>query len=182
MYFHLPYLGHGRSALGPGLLCDRPGPAGSRRERQAQSGLRLRFGVQPATFYQGLRDGYANMSTTGSGLFFLDPQVVLVLWFGKDTLRNPHNWENTRFTELMALEARETNQEVRRGHFKEMAQILNQGESHYVPLYWVGRAGSVNYHIQNFRPPYHPHTIWKWDQIWWDPDAKIRGPDAPPIR
>ena len=134
-----------------------------------------------ATFYANLRDGSHNLSIAATGLYFLEPQTVLVQWFAKDTLRNPHNWENPRMNELMALEAKEINQEVRRGLYREMAEILNQGDSHYTVLYWQGRAGAVDYRIQNFRPPYHPHTIWRWDQIWWDPDAKIPGPDAPPI-
>ena len=113
--------------------------------------------------------------------YFLEPQTVLVQWFAKDTLRNPHNWDDPRMNELMALEARELNQEVRRGYYREMAEILNQGDSHYIVLGWRGRAGAVDYRIQNFRPPYHPHTIARLDQIWWDPNAKIPGPNAPPI-
>jgi ABC-type oligopeptide transport system substrate-binding subunit len=105
----------------------------------------------------------------------------VVQFLAKDSLRNPHNWEHPRITELMALEARELDPEARRGHYRAMDEILNQGEGHFVPLYWEGRAGAVDYRIQNFRPPYHPHTIWRWDQIWWDENAEIPGPDAPPI-
>ena len=134
-----------------------------------------------ATYYANMRDGSHNITIGGTGLYFLEPQTVLVQWYVKDTLRNPHDWEHPRMNELIALEARELDQEVRRGYYREMADILNQGEGHYVPLYWQGRAGAVDYRIQNFRPPYHPHTIWRWDQIWWDPDAEIPGPDAPPL-
>ena len=135
-----------------------------------------------ATFYANLRDGSHNLSVIGSGLYFLEPQTILVQFFARDTLRNPHNWENPRFTELMQMESRELDQEKRIGYYQEMASILNEGEGHYIPLYWEGRAGAVDYRIQNFRPPYHPHTIWRWDQIWWDPDAEIPGGDAPPIQ
>ena len=135
-----------------------------------------------ATFYTSLRDGTHNLSTIGTGLYFLEPQTVLVQWYVKDTLRNPHNWEKPRFNELMAAESKELDQVARRELYKEMADILNEGDSHYVVLGWTGRAGAVDYRIQNFKPPYHPHTIWRWDQIWWDPDAKNPGPNAPPIR
>jgi len=135
-----------------------------------------------ATFYANLRDGSHNLSVIGTGLYFLEPQTVLVQWFAKDTLRNPHNWEHPRLNELMKAEAQELDQTVRQGLYREMAEILNQGESHYVPLYWQGRAGAVDYRIQNFLPPYHPHTIWRWDQIWWDPNATQLGGDAPPIQ
>ncbi len=135
-----------------------------------------------ATFYANLRDASHNMSIIGTGLYFLEPQTVLVQWYAKDTLRNPHNWEHPRINELMQAEARELDPEVRRGMYKEMADILNEGDGHYIVLYWQGRAGAIDYRIQNFRPPYHPHTIWRWDQIWWDENATPAGGDADPIR
>jgi peptide/nickel transport system substrate-binding protein len=134
-----------------------------------------------ATFYANLRDGNHSLSVIGTSLFFLEPETVVVQWYAKDSLRNPHNWENPRMNELMALQARELNSEVRRGYYREMAEILDQGDNHWIPLYWQRVAGAVDYRIQNFRPPYHPHTIWKWDQIWWDPDAPIPSPDAPAL-
>jgi hypothetical protein len=81
----------------------------------------------------------------------------------------------------MELQGKELDSEVRRELFREMAEILNEGESHYVPLYWVASNGIMDYRMQNFRPPYHPHTIWTWEHAWWDPDAELLGPDAPPI-
>ncbi|MCH8898804.1 MAG: ABC transporter substrate-binding protein [Chloroflexi bacterium] len=135
-----------------------------------------------ATFYANLRDGSHHLSIIGTGLYFLEAQTVLVQWFVQDTLRNPQNWTHPRMQELMTAEARELDPEVRVGLFREMADILNKGESHYIVLYWQGRAGAIDYRIQNFRPPYHPHTIWRWDQIWWDPNATPAGGDAPPIR
>ena len=62
-----------------------------------------------------------------------------------------------------------------------MAEILNEGEGHWVPLYWTATSGVIDYRMQNMRPPYHPHTIWTWEPVWWDPDAELLGPDAPPI-
>ena len=145
-------------------------------------GIDMELQVQDrATFYANLRDGTHNISVIGAALYFLEPQTMLVQFFAKETLRNPHNWELPRFSELMELESKELDPQTRRGYYREMGDILHQGESHFVPLYWEGRAGAVDYRIQNFKPPYHPHTIWRWDQIWWDPDAEIPGPDAPPL-
>jgi ABC-type transport system substrate-binding protein len=135
-----------------------------------------------ATFYANLRDGTHDLSTIGTGLYFKDPEVVLAQWFFKDTLRNPHNWEHPRINELIELQARELNPEVRQGMYKEMADILHEGDSHYIPIYWTNRYGSYDYRIQNFKPPYHPHTIWRWDHVWWDPNAQNFGPDGPPIQ
>ena len=135
-----------------------------------------------ATYYANMRDGTHDLSTGGTGLYFKEPEVMLAQFFFKDTLRNPHNWEHSRINELIDLQARELNPEVRQGMYKEMAEILHQGESHYIPIYWVNRYGSYDYRIQNFRPPYHPHTIWRWDHVWLDPNAPVPDPDAPPIQ
>jgi len=50
-----------------------------------------------------------------------------------------------------------------------LSQNLHQGESHYIPLYWADRGGSLDYRLQNFQPPYHPQTIWTWEHVWFDP-------------
>ena len=144
--------------------------------------IELELQVQDrATFYANLRDGTHDLSTIGTGLYFKDPEVVLAQWFFKDTLRNPHDWEHPRINELIDLQAKELNPEVRQGIYKEMAEILHEGDSHYVPIYWTNRYGSYDYRLQNFKPPYHPHTIWRWDHVWWDPNAQNFGPDGPPI-
>ena len=135
-----------------------------------------------ATFYAQLRDGTHDLSTIGTGLYFKEPETVLAQWFFQDTLRNPHNWSHPRFAELMELQGKELDSEVRREYFREMAEILNEGESHYVPLYWTAASSIIDYRLQNFRPPYHSQTIWTWEHAWWDPDAELLGPDAPPIQ
>ena len=134
-----------------------------------------------ATFYANLRDGTHNLSTIGTGLYFNEPETVIAQWFLKDTLRNPYNWEHPRINELIDLQARELDPEKRQGYYQEMNEILHQGESHYIPLYWTARYGSYDYRLQNFQLPYHPHTTWKWEHVWLDPDVELLGPDAPPI-
>ena len=152
------------------------------RQLLKQLNIELDLQVQDrATFYANLRDGSHDLSTIGTGLYFKDPEVVLAQWFFKDTLRNPHNWEHPRINELIDLQSRELNPKVRRGMYQEIADILHQGESHYVPIYWNNRYGSYDYRLQNFKPPYHPHTIWRYDHVWWDPNAKNFGPDGPPL-
>lgn len=82
----------------------------------------------------------------------------------------------------MALEAREIDQEVRRGLYREMAQILNQGKSHYVVLYWQGRAGAVTEEdIANLRhelgldrPIHVQHGSWVWGILRGDLGESIR--------
>ncbi|MFQ6027972.1 MAG: ABC transporter substrate-binding protein [Dehalococcoidia bacterium] len=126
-----------------------------------------------AKFYTNLRDGTHDLSFSGTGVFFKDPENILAQFFFKDTTRNPYNWEHPKINELTELQARELNSDARRELYRKLASILHQGESHYIPLYWSGRGGSLDDQLQNFQPPYHPHTIWKWEHVWFDPEAPL---------
>ncbi len=85
-----------------------------------------------------------------------------------------------RLDPLIEAQARELDQEARRQQFREMEAILSEGTSHYINLFWLGRAGALDFRLQNFKPPWHPHTIWTYEHVWWDEDAPLLGPDAPP--
>ncbi len=141
-------------------------------ERELGIGIKLEISDR-AKFYTGLRDGTHDLSFGGTGIFFKDPENILAQFFFRDTLRNPHNWQHPRITELIELQAQELRPDGRQEMYKEMAGILHQGESHYIPLYWAGRGGSLDYRLRNFQPPYHPHTIWTWEHVWFDPDAPL---------
>ena len=65
--------------------------------------------------------------------------------------------------------------EKRQAMFKEMADILHQGEGHYVPLLWFPLSGAFDYRIQNFHVPSFSQNITKLDHLWWDEDAKVPG-------
>jgi peptide/nickel transport system substrate-binding protein len=138
--------------------------------------LGIELTLQPAdraTFYTRLRDATTNLSTIGSGFYFNEPEAILDQWYALDTQRNPHDWKDPRLTELMDLQGKEVNPAARRAMFQEMAKILQNGEGHYVPVFWANAGGSFDYRLQNFQPPYHPHTIWKWEHVWFDPDAPL---------
>ena len=141
-----------------------------------------------ASMYQGMRDGTHNFSNVGTGLYFKEPAAVIAQFFTMDVLRNPENWENPRMTELVKAQAIEMDPDKRIAQYREMEEILSgvhpdypEEAAHYIQLFWLGRAGMLDHHIQNFLPPYHPHCIWTYEHVWWDEDAQNPGPDALPV-
>ena len=113
---------------------------------------------------------------------------MIAQFFVQNALRIPENWSNPRMDELMKAQAKELDPEARKALYREMEEILSgvhpdypEEASHYIQLFWLGRAGMLDHHIQNFLPPYHPHCIWTYEHVWWDEDAQNPGPDALPV-
>jgi len=57
--------------------------------------------------------------------------------------------------------------------FKEAVKILQQGESHVVPLTWGYSGGLMDYRLQNFHVPGSEQIVKHFEHIWWDPNAPL---------
>ena len=125
-----------------------------------------------ATMYVGLRDGVANFDGVGTGIILRDPGDIINQFYLQDVLRNPHNWQNDRVDELIDLQNRAVDPAVRQGHLEELAEILHQGESHWLPVLWYSSGGAFDYRIRNYYYPPTVQLIKKWDHIWFDPDRE----------
>lgn len=125
-----------------------------------------------ATMYVGLRDGVANFDGVGTGIILRDPGDIINQFYLQDVLRNPHNWQNDRVDELIDLQNRAVDPAVRQGHLEELADILHQGESHWLPVLWYSSGGAFDYRIRNYYYPPTVQLIKKWDHIWFDPDRE----------
>ena len=55
--------------------------------------------------------------------------------------------------------------------FKEMVEILRQGESHGAPINWLKPGGPMDCRIQNYPVPLTIQLVNKFGHIWWDEDA-----------
>ena len=71
----------------------------------------------------------------------------------------------------MAAQNVELDPEKRLSIFKEMVEILRQGESHWVPINWQKPGGAMDCHIQNYQVPLTIQLVNKFEHIWWDDDA-----------
>ena len=143
---------------------------------QMRNDLNIDINIQPtdlATMYVGMRDGVANMSSVGTGIILRDPGDIINQFYLQDMLRNPHNWQNDRVDELIALQNEAIDPAARQGNLEEMADILHRGESHWVPYFWYSTAGAYDYRIRNFYYPPTVQLIKKWDHQWFDPDREI---------
>ena len=140
---------------------------------QLREDLNIDIVIQPtdlATMYVGLRDGVANFDGVGTGIILRDPGDIINQFYLQDVLRNPHNWQNDRVDELIDLQNREVDPAARQGHLEELAEILHQGESHWLPVLWYSSGGAFDYRIRNYYYPPTVQLIKKWDHVWFDPD------------
>ena len=126
-----------------------------------------------ATMYVGLRDGKANFDGVGTGIILRDPGDILNQFYLQDVLRNPHNWQNDAVDDLIDLQNKEVDPAVRQQHLEELADILHQGESHWLPVLWYSSGGAFDYRIRNYYYPPTVQLIKKWDHVWFDPDREM---------
>lgn len=126
-----------------------------------------------ATMYVGLRDGKANFDGVGTGIILRDPGDILNQFYLQDVLRNPHNWQNDDVDDLIDLQNKEVDPAVRQQHLEELADILHQGESHWLPVLWYSSGGAFDYRIRNYYYPPTVQLIKKWDHVWFDPDREM---------
>ena len=143
---------------------------------QLREDLNIDIVIQPtdlATMYVGLRDGVANFDGVGTGIILRDPGDIINQFYLQDVLRNPHNWQNDRVDELIDLQNREVDPAARQGHLEELADILHQGESHWLPVLWYSSGGAFDYRIRNYYYPPTVQLIKKWDHVWYDPDREM---------
>ena len=137
---------------------------------QLRADLNINITIEPtdlATMYVGMRDGVANMSGVGTGIILRDPGDIINQFYLQDVLRNPHNWQSDRVDELINLQNRSVDPTERQGHLDELAGILHQGESHWLPILWYSSGGAFDCRIRNYHYPPTVQLIKKWDHVWW---------------
>ncbi len=118
--------------------------------------------------------GLPHVSLTASGIILLDPADYLNQHFlGLGGQKNPDRWSQPRLTELIEAQARELDPGKRLSLFKEAVKILQQGESHVVPLTWGYSGGVMDYRLQNFHVPGSEQIVKHFEHLWWDPNAPL---------
>ncbi len=143
---------------------------------QLREDMGIEMVLQPtdlATMYVGMRDGVANVDGVGTGIILRDPGDIINQFYLQNVLRNPHNWQNDRVDELIDLQNRSIEPAERQAHLEELAEILHQGESHWLPVFWGANGGAFDYRIRNYYYPPTVQLIKKWDHVWFDPDREI---------
>jgi peptide/nickel transport system substrate-binding protein len=118
--------------------------------------------------------GLPHASFSASGVIILDPADYLNQHFlVMGGQKNPDSWSQPRLTEIIEAQAREPEPVKRLNLFKEAVKILQQGESHVVPLTWGHSGGMMDYRLQNFHVTGSEQIVKQFEHIWWDPDAPL---------
>ena len=128
--------------------------------------------VDLATMYVKMRDGNHSMSLVNTGIIITDPGDIINQFFLQNVLRNPHNWSDARTDQLMIDQNMEQDPTKRRELIKEFADVLHEGESHIVPLWWNSSGATFDYRLRNWHAPMTVQLVHKWGHVYWDPDAK----------
>ena len=93
--------------------------------------------VDTATYHVHIQEStYPITMVGGMGLLINDPSDVLNQVFAFDVEKNPDNWTENRFGELVSAQISELDAGQRQAQFEEMVEILRRGESHWVPIVW----------------------------------------------
>jgi ABC-type transport system substrate-binding protein len=130
--------------------------------------------VDRATTVDRIIRGTHHASLDSSGVILLDPADYLNQHFlGMGGQKNPDSWSHPRLTEIIEAQARESEPTRRLSLFKEAVKILQQGESHVVPLTWGYSGGMMDYRLQNFHVPGSEQIVKHFEHIWWDPNAPL---------
>jgi peptide/nickel transport system substrate-binding protein len=130
--------------------------------------------VDRATSVDRTIRGTHNASLDASGVILLDPADYLNQHFlAMGGQKNPDSWNHPRLTEIIEAQARESEPTKRLSLFKEAVKILQQGESHVVPLTWGYSGGMMDYRLQNFHIPGSEQIVKQFEHIWWDPNAPL---------
>ena len=130
--------------------------------------------VDRATSVDRTIRGTHHASLDSSGVILLDPADYLNQHFlTMGGQKNPDSWNHPRLTEIIEAQAREPDPVQRLSLFKEAVKILQQGESHVVPLTWGYSGGMMDYRLQNFHVPGSEQIVKQFEHIWWDPNAPL---------
>ena len=111
------------------------------------------------------------MTSVVSAIIIPDPSDLLAQIFSLNIEKNPDNWTEPRFAELMEAQERELDADKRLGMFKEMTEILRKGESQWVPVAFMTNGGAYSCHMQNVVAPPTIQIAHKWEHVWWDEGA-----------
>ena len=117
-----------------------------------------------------------NASTDGTSPLITDPSTFLSQHYLPKIQKNPESWSDPRLDELIQLQSMELDSTKRLEFIKEATELLQKGESHFVPLVWGQEGGGMDYRLQNYYLAPTNQFLRKWDHVWWDPDAVCPDP------
>jgi len=112
-----------------------------------------------------------NYEITGirHGPSIVDPDEAFLEMYLPAGPRNQLNWEDPRLTAIFEQQARETDQVRRRARVLQAEEIIRQGETAWMTLYWGADTGNmVNKKVKNYHRPQTVHTAMTHEHLWLD--------------
>lgn len=127
--------------------------------------------VDTATYHAVLQEGSMEATISASAPLIFDPSDSLNQFFAMNVEKNPDNWTTPRMAELILAQEKEVDTAKRLAMFNEMVEIVQLGESQWVPITWHEAGYIHDYRLQGFQMPMTIQMVHKDEALWWDPDA-----------
>ena len=101
------------------------------------------------------------------GPSIVDPDEVFLAMYLPGGPRNQLNWEHPQLTARFEQQAREPDQARRRSLVLQAEEIIRQGETAWMTLYWGADTGNmVNKKVKNYYRPQTVHTAMTHEHLW----------------
>jgi peptide/nickel transport system substrate-binding protein len=109
------------------------------------------------------------------GPSILDPDELFHAMYLPGGSRNQLNWEDPRLSALFEQQARAPDQAQRRALVLQAEEIIRQGETAWITLYWGADTGNmVNTKVKNFHRPQTVHTAMTHEHLWLEEQESSR--------
>ncbi len=109
--------------------------------------------VATNTLLEAQAQGDYDITGIRHGPSIVDPDEVFLEMYLPGGPRNQLNWEHPRLTALFEQQARETDQVRRKALVLQAEEIIRQGETAWMTLYWGADTGNMaNTKVKNYHP------------------------------
>jgi peptide/nickel transport system substrate-binding protein len=113
-------------------------------------------------------EGDWGLACQGEGMVVLDADAVFGGVYRPGGTRNYSYWSDPRIEELFQLQKVEQDLDKRREILREAADILREGDNHWVTLVWGRFFWQMHRDVKGFNPPQTVQYGFKHEDLWLD--------------
>lgn len=113
-------------------------------------------------------EGDWGLGCQGEGMVVLDADAVLGGVYRPGGTRNYTDWSHPRVEELFQIQKVEQDLDKRREYLREIADIIREGDNHWVTLVWGRFFWQMHRDVKGFHPPQTVQYGFKHEHLWLD--------------
>jgi len=128
--------------------------------------------VESAAGLAAYAAGEYDIGRIDHGITIDDPDEIFTSIYLPGGARNQLGYEDPRLRDLFEKQVREPNPEKRRALLAQAEDIIRQGETHWINIWWFPQVTPINVKVKNFHLGPTIHVLNTLEHIWFDPAAK----------